>query len=157
MNDQFDALPEPDDDAMLEESLSHLKHIEPPLETRIGNRMAIAGELSSLLTTNRRRRLHWWRRSISVPLPIAASLLVMLGALTLQSVFLGGRERSPLPMAARDHSAGHAADVHRETTAVAMSASDPHPVLEYRVSETYVCGICRLKSESGYFIKEQNR
>lgn len=156
MNDQYDSLPEPDDDAMFEESLSHLKRIEPPLETRIGNRMAIAGELSSMLTTNRRRRLRWWRRSISVPVPVAASLLVVLGASMLQSVFLGRPEPSPVHMAARDHSLGHA-DAPRETMAIAASARDAHPVLEYRISETYVCGIGRLKSESGYFLKEQNR
>jgi hypothetical protein len=155
MNHEHDSLPEPGDDPMLDEALSHLKRLEPPLETRIGNRIAVADALSSLRGANRQRRLPWWRRSVSIPVPIAASVLVVLAAFVAQSGLRGGPEQPPAHTVAPVQSAEFVADASRNGTT--GSAPNSRPVLKYREAQTYVCGIGRLKSESGYFIKEQNR
>ena len=146
----MDSFSEPIDDPILEEMLASLKRLEPPLESRIANRMAIAAELSSLRMGNRPRYLPWWRRSISIPAPIAACLLV-LGAYLLQARFHGGQQRLPVDFAAPMLPVERAADVQAVT---AKHPSDAHAKLEYFATETYLCGIGRLKSESGYFIKD---
>jgi hypothetical protein len=153
MNDHHDSLPEPGDDPMLEEVLSRLKRLEPPLETRIANRMAVAAELSASSNVNRQRHLPWWRRSISVPVPIAASLVV-LAAFALQSSFRGWQERPPMHVSGPNQPVEGAADVRGEKTAIAKRTPNGHAVLEYYETETYLCGIGRLKSESGYLIKD---
>ncbi len=153
MNDHQDSFPEPGDDTILEELLSHLKRLEPPLETRIANRMAIAAELSSLRTVNQQRHLTWWRRSFSIPVPIAACLVV-LTAFVLLSRFHGSQKRTPTDVTAPVQSVEAAANDKGEQAAIAKHTSDRHAVLEYYETETYLCGIGRLKSESGYSIKD---
>jgi hypothetical protein len=153
MNDHQDSFPEPGDDPILDELLSHLKRLEPPVETRIANRMAIAAELSSLRTVNQQRHLPWWRRSVSIPAPLAACL-VLLTAFVLLSRFHGSEKRLPTEVVAPVQPMEAAADVKGEQAAIAKQTSDRHAVLEYYETETYLCGIGRLNSESGYFIKE---
>jgi hypothetical protein len=155
MNDPHDPLPEPGDDPMLEEILSLLKRLEPPLETRLANRRAVAAELGALLAVNQKRHVPWWRRSISIPVPAAACLAV-LAALALTSSFRGGQGQSPVRMAAPDQPAERATDAPREKAAIAKHAPDAQPVLEYYATETYLCGIGRVNWESGYSIKEKN-
>lgn len=153
MNDHQDCFPEPSDDPILEELLSHLKRLEPPLETRIANRMAIAAELSTLRTVTRQRQLPWWRRSLSIPVPIAASLVV-LAAFVLPSSFRGWQERTPNHVAAPVQPVEDAADGQGEQAVIAKRTSDADAALKYYETGTYLCGIGRLKSESGYFVKD---
>jgi hypothetical protein len=155
MNEHDDSGDDPRDDAIFEEAFSHLKRIEPPLETRIGNRMAVAAELGSLAAANRQHRSPWLRRSISIPVPIAAGLLAVLAGLVLQLGIRGGREPSRMPIAAQDQPVEHAAGVLREKAPIATSPSDSRPVLEFRETETYLCGVGRLSTVSGYFIRNK--
>jgi hypothetical protein len=155
MNDPLDPLPEPGDDSMLGEMFSHLKRLEPPMETRIANRRAVAAELGALVAASEKRHVPWWRRTISIPVPVAACLAV-LAALALTSSFRGEKEPSPVRMAAPDQPAERAIHAPRAKTEVAKHTPDAQPVLEYRATETYLCGIGRVNWESGYFIKEQN-
>ena len=167
MNDQPDFLPLPGDDALpgdnalpvddalLDEALSRLKRLEPPLETRIANRMAVAAELGSLSTVNRQRVLPWWRRSISVPVPVAASLAV-LAAFALASSFRPWQERPPVYVAAPVQPAEGAADARGEKPTIAQRAPDAQAELKYYETETYLCGIGRLKSESGYLSRSKS-
>ena len=89
-------------------------------------------------------RLPWWRRSISIPVPLAAALAVLM-AVALASSFRGWQEQSPR------HVAGPVRD---DKAAVAKSTSDERPVLKYYETETYLCGVGRLDSESYYVIKD---
>jgi hypothetical protein len=143
MNDPHDFSIEPEDPA-LERALSGLRSIEPPLAARIQNRTAIAEALSSLTSANRRRRLPWWRRSISVPFPVAACL-VLIAALALALRFRSDGEQS------------HAASAPSDKDAIVTSQPDARPVLVYRETATYLCGIGQLKSTHGYYFKEQDR
>lgn len=154
MNDDNDLTADSGDDAVLEEMFSQLRRLEPPLEARIANRLAIAAELSGLLQNRQELPRPWWRRSISVPVPIAASLLALV-AFLLASTFRGRDERAPVQVVAPEHPAPRETETTREKTALAMQSEDARPALEYYETETYLCGIGRLNSVSGYFIKEQ--
>jgi hypothetical protein len=155
MNQPNDCRTEPDDDSALERALSSLKSIEPPLATRIQNRTAVAAALVSFMSANRRRHLPWWRRTISVPLPVAACFLLIC-ALAVASRFRGDDDKSPLQMAVHDQRPLTAQGAGKAPT-IADGRSDAHPVLVYRESATYLCGIGQLHSTRGYFFKEQDR
>lgn len=109
MNEPLDALPEPGDDPEFDELIAPLKRLEPPLETRVANRVAVAAELRALGNANRQRRLPWWRRSISIPLPIAASV-ALLAAFALPSSFRGWQNRPPTHAEAPNQLANDAAE-----------------------------------------------
>jgi hypothetical protein len=156
MNQLNDYRVEPNDDPALERVLSPLRSIEPPLVARVENRIAVAEALCSLMSANRKRRSAWWRRSISVPVPIAACFLVVC-SLPLALRFHGESQPSPAHMAERERRPEHAVGASRETVTVAPGEPDARPVLVYRESATYVCGIGQLKSTRGYFFKEQDR
>ena len=155
MNHSHDSFSEPDDEPMLKEMLSHLRSLEPPLETRIANRMAIAAELSASCS-DAKPRLPWWRRSISIPTPVAASLLVLMG-IALASSVRGRIGPSSIQVAAPAQFVKSSGDV-RDKKAEVTATHTPHPTVasNYYVAETYLCGIGRVSSESYYFIKEQN-
>lgn len=156
MNDPNDYAIEPDDDPALERAFAGLRSIEPPLAARIENRIAVAKALSLSMSANRQRRLPWWRRSISVPVPIAACFLLIC-ALAVASRFRGDDERSPLPMAEHEQRPQSVHETYGETATVAPGEPDARPVLVYRETATYLCGIGQLKSTRGYFFKEQDR
>ncbi len=101
MNDPSDCRIEPDDDPALEVVLSPLRAIEPPLAARIKNRLAVAEALGSFTNVGRRPGLPWWRRTVSVPLPVAACLLLIC-ALGVSSRFRGDDGTSPMQTAAHD-------------------------------------------------------
>lgn len=143
MNAHPDSLPEPDDDLRLETLLSPLKRIELPLETRIANRLAVTAALRSFQAVNRAGRWPWWRRSVSIPLPLAAAL-VMLAAVSLAANFRGWQEQSSKGIAAPVQHAEGAADV----------TADARPALSFYETETYLCGIGRVNSESRYAFKD---
>jgi hypothetical protein len=146
MTQRDDSVAEPDDDALLRATLECLKQIEPPLQARIASRIAVAAELGPWRSAN---AFPWWRRSISVPIPVAASLLV--AAALLLAVGMHGWARptadaTPDRPAERDTSAGEA------TRAVAQGA--PRRALKYSETETYLCGVGRLHSESRFSVEE---
>src|SRR5438105_1694302 len=76
----------------IEALLSPLKRLEPTLESRLRNRMAVADELQRRRFAERDRRKPWWARMIPVPLPVAAALLVVIGLMSLWG-YRGGRQR----------------------------------------------------------------
>ena len=55
-----------------------LKQLEPPADLRQHNRAAIVRALEQH-ETGPIARLYWWKRRISVPLPIAAAILLVIG------------------------------------------------------------------------------
>jgi hypothetical protein len=156
MNDLHDSLPEPDDDPTLDEAISLLKRLEPPLETRIANRMAVAAELSSLSGLNRQRHLPWWRRSVSIPVPFAASLVV-LAAFSLQLGVRSWHKQLAKRVTAPVQLTEGPSPSRSYKTEIVRPVRDVHSVLKYYETETYLCGIGRVNSESFYSIKEQDR
>lgn len=133
MNEPEDSMSSPNDEA-LDEMLGALKRLEPPLEARLANREAVANELQNLLAARCNRSLPWRRRWVSFPAPIAASFLALAawGALSLVlGIFVG-----PVPLAPANSSP--------------QRAAERPAVPEHYQTETYLCGIGRVRTESGY-------
>lgn len=141
MNDD-NRMQEPLDDAFFQTSLASLRQLEPSQESRLQNRIALANELQrrGAVRTN---RLPWWRRSISVPIPIAAAAVVLLLAAT---IWTRGRSANSTPQ-----------NIALHPPANATSSPIAPPSFAYFETETYLCGIGRLKSDHGYVIQEQNQ
>ena len=140
MNPHDDSLPPPNDDPLLQDMLSPLKRLEPPLQTRLAARQAVSAALASLSVVNRQRHLPWWRRSISVPVPLAAALVLLLAA----ALYSNLRSQPP------NESIG----AHAAAGTFPNSASDIHPPATFYETETYLCGVGRVSSESYYITKD---
>jgi hypothetical protein len=101
MNDPHDNLP----DDVLEDLLQPLRSVELPVKARLANRDSVRQALAA--------RLHpaWWRRTVAVPVPvaIAASIILVLAAITLiRPSAAGATVEQPAPLAATqqtDHAA----------------------------------------------------
>jgi hypothetical protein len=141
MNAHNNPSPAPNDDKQLEEMLAPLIRIEPPPEARIANRQAVSAALHSFHVLNEQRHLPWWRRSIAIPTPLAAAL-VLLMAISFYSSFRNW-QKSSVPLIGASNSAA-------QLPAVAHQ----QPVVEHYETETYLCGVGRINSESYYAIKE---
>ena len=137
------------DDATFEEIFSILKRVEPPLEAKVAIRRAVADAMSYSGTARRKRDLPWWRHSISVPVPIAACLFVLV-ALATPSIVRGLRESPP------DQSRNRVADISVRPTAPAKRPNLSHTLGKYSESETYLCEIGRVKHEARYLFEESN-
>jgi hypothetical protein len=156
MIESHDRRPEDDDEQMLEEVLAHVKNVEPSLEARTSIRAAVAAELCRVTTSHRNRPLPWWRRTIPVPWPIAVSvagLLLVVSASHYRTA--PASVPSTVDVASRARSAERATDTRHDHTGVAMHTPDKSSELEYYATETYLCGIGRLSSESKSFIREK--
>jgi uncharacterized iron-regulated membrane protein len=133
MNDPRDPDPESTDDSLLEELLAPLRQLEPSIDARLRNRMAVAAQLELAASANRRRHASWWRRSISVPVPVAVAAALILGVVLLLSHRPGKQEPAVAP-------------AHRPAQAA--------PIAEYHMARTYLPGIGWLQTESGYSFQE---
>lgn len=145
MNAEPDSSPGSKDDRLLAELLAPLQGIEPPLESRITNRRAISAALSSLSAAAPYVNLPWWRRSISIPMPLAAALVLAVAALVFSQIRarrhqLPDSTNSPAPIAV--------------VPAAKTSAVDAPPAVKHFETETYLCGVGRVSSESYFAIQE---
>ncbi len=142
---------EPDETDEMVELLSSLSRLEPSLPGRIENRRVVAAELARLSRQHQCSE-PWWRRSISIPWPlaIAASLLLMYGATLIK-----GRS-SP--------SNDHALQIANDPELLRPPASDSAKETEreqsqterpsFEIQQTYVCGVGRISTHSFYHIEE---
>jgi hypothetical protein len=153
MNAHNNSLPEPNDDSRLEELLAPLKHLEPPLEARIANRQAVSAALCSLQAVNRQSQLPWWRRSVVIPVPLAAALSLVM-AVALYASFRNWQEQPALVVATPAQPTKAMAAAGGNETVVAMPTADAHPTWKHYETETYLCGVGRVNSESYYVLKE---
>src|SRR5262245_46051055 len=138
MNPHENSPPGPNEDPLLAEMLSPLQRLEPPLEARVANGQAVAAALSSRHAVN--RTLPWWRRSISIPVPIAAALVLLL-AVALYANF-------------RSQPAKEAIAENSNTATLPTSSADTRQAVKYYETETYLCGVGRVSSESYYVVKD---
>ena len=152
MND--DSHLQPDDDGKLEQILSHLKHLEPPLEARIVLRRVVAAELSRAGSASRQGNRAWWRRSISIPVPVAASILLVT-VFAIVFTVRGGPAPGP-PGLAAPHLSEESVGATGDRVAVAARMPQMRATTKYYAAETYLCGIGRVNSESRYITQEQN-
>jgi hypothetical protein len=155
MNRSHHDLSEAEDDHELREMLLRLKSLSPPLATRLANRAAVVNELSRLVVRGPTRSSPWWRRSIAVPVPIAAGL----AALVLASLLLPQWAGEPRPSTKKGVRPAEAVDEFPGNPPMHLAGAGGSrrstPVMEYYETEVYLCGVGRLSSESGYVIREQ--
>jgi hypothetical protein len=149
---QCDSFDEREDDADLESLLSPLQRIEPPAAAREEFRAAVAAELDGGVAP---QRGPWWRRTIAVPVPVALGAAVMLLASAAWSV----SHRPTVDHPALDSQpvvrpAGPEIALLARAEPAATSPVPPSPELEYHVTETYLCGVGRVRSVSSYSIRE---
>jgi hypothetical protein len=153
MNAHHDLLPEPNDESRLEEVLSSLKRLEPPLEARIANRQAVSAALSSMPAASQQRHLPWWRRTVSIPVPLATALGLLVAVATYSSI-RNWQQRSAVHVAAPALSVDKTATAHGNSTAIVQPMATAQSSLKFYGTETYLCGVGRVSSESYYVIKE---
>jgi len=156
MNESHRPDPEDSDERMLEELLSHVKRVEPSLETRVGNRTAVAAELCRRANANRNRPVPWWRRTVAVPWPIAlcaAALLLAVSALELRSPHAADPSTGDAVSSAQPAARGTVS--RNEHPEVAMHVPEIFPEFESYQTETYLCGIGPLSSVSKSFLREE--
>jgi hypothetical protein len=155
MNDPSNPSPQPAEDSELEGLLSPLKGLEPPLESRVANRQAVAAALSSEdrwaePIARQSSRQPWWRRTVAVPVPLALGLAVLM-ALTLFSSIQGWRPRPvKAPVDQRDIAANPINDKNAAPKTIASSSA----TVRFSESETYLCGIGRISGETTYVFKD---
>ena len=133
-----------------EEALACIKQVEPTLEARIRYRQVIATELARIEERRVSVPRHWWRRSFSVPVPVALAVCTLL----LVSFFVRGPSDNTPGMTAASLTATEESDVVNPiATSPTMNESDIQPRLVYS-SETYLCGVGRLNYETIYQFQE---
>ena len=158
MNADDDSPLEPAEDPLFDEAIARLKRLEPPLQTRINNRVIVADALKSLSRAGQSRA--WWRRSISIPLPLAAALAVIF-AVALSQNLRAGRERAAVevmqPVGQSDRRTNDLTGIAPETPKDVARSHDLRPDRQSYAKETYLCGLGRLRFESANFSKEQSR
>lgn len=136
--------------------LALLKQVNPPLEARVNFRMTIARELARLQEVSRRPEETWWKRSINVPLPLAFGL-----ALSILLTVVVWLRQPPSRNVPRNDSAfapprhSRASDVPPKD--LSTLAASPEDALELYVSNTYLCGVGPLSTESRYVLQEPGK
>jgi hypothetical protein len=147
MNESNQTGPEADDE-LLRKLLGPLRQLEPPLEARLASRLAVADELRQRVNVSPQRP--WWRRSISVPVPVIAAGLVLAALLIWNDL------REPEPTSARIAAEGHTDRKPRTSAPAPDARSAPPHRAAYYAKEIYVCGVGRVNSEVHYFQGEQD-
>jgi hypothetical protein len=150
MNSDNDSTPDEDEHELLP-MMDLLKRLEPTLASRVENRRTVAAELR-----NREWQLPecpqpWWRRSISVPIPVALVGALLSAAALVSWPILGA---SPHDFTA---SVKSAAPPNRANAVAELSKSigeNSDQRVDYRATETYLCGIGRIRHESIYEYQE---
>jgi|GEM_PF-1354531 len=145
MNDDERSPGEPED-TELAEAFAQLRRLEPSMSARLANRAMVA---TALRVADAARERRWWRRSISVPMPVAASLLALLAITASISAAAWLEARQP-----DESSAAIASDEpkNRDQNDDSRSVERRRAarVSGYSATETYLCGIGRIQSNSRY-------
>jgi len=152
MNDFQEQQPEADDERLLEEAFSILKRMEPPLEARIANRQSVAAALGESSVVNPAAQ-PWWRRSVAVPVPLAAAIALLMAVLVYSS-FRPGWEPAKEVVIAPSRSVTETKVQPSEAPSAAKSKSESLAKWKHYQSEVYLCGVGQLSSETYYGVQE---
>lgn len=154
MNEHDHHHEEADQDRALQRLLAPLRVVGPTLEEQVRTRVAVAEELAWVQRERRPWAGPWWKRRVTIPLPLAAGWMLALGLAVLGAYYQGQRSVG-VPNASQVVSAGHAAVPPSKKDAQAAVRNVGDNQLQYFASEVYICGIGKWQSESGYFYQEQ--
>ena len=153
---------DPSDDGRLAEAFALLRRLQPPLASQIANRAVVNAELRALEVAVPTRPLPWWRRSIAVPVPLAASLLAIVAItvpLTANAWLVSRRTDAP-PAALNGGDKQQAGASERAAVASApfetASRQTAGNAKDDFVTETYLCGVGRVSSHARYSSPENS-
>ena len=155
MNDHCEFPTEQDDgdheDGTVEALLAQLKRMEPSLNVRVANRTAVAAELARRQNEFQHGPLPWWRRSVSIPVPIAGSLaaLVLVGVAFGWSTS-GASGSKSLHSQDNDIQRLESVNLQQATRPIATRETTAPPRLEYYETRLYLCGVGSISLNSGY-------
>jgi hypothetical protein len=148
MSDAEHSLNEPED-TDLDEAFAQLRRLEPSMSARLANRAAVAAELRAIDAAAMVRERAWWRRSISVPMPVATCMLAVLAITMPMSAVAWLEHRQadapPASVSAEVSQNGGASDDSRSVNRRQSTGTSG-----FSVTETYLCGVGRISSHSRY-------
>ena len=146
-----DPSPEPLEEQSLFDLLGPLHDLQAPLATQIANRQSLANVLHERPLQSASRARPWWRRSVSVPIPLAAAILLLAVIFVMQQ-----RASSQL---ARDAVSGPAQQPQAllprngDSREARLAALQPSANCRSRESGMYLSGIGSLNSKVVYLDK----
>lgn len=150
MNKNDDSsLNENEDD--LRETIALIQRMEPTLAARIKNRKVIATELARI--EQHTLSNPWWKRSVSVPVPVALGMCTAF--LVVALAWLPSLGDASVES---DSITGSTSIEHRDPSGIIRTPSEMSEFnvgqMDFRASETYLCGIGRIQYESVYQFQE---
>ena len=151
-----DRSPDSFDEQSLDDLLAPLRAMQAPLATQIANRQTLANALHTLHEQAASRHISWWRRSVSVPIPLAVAILLLAVVFAVQQVVSSQHASSQL---ARDAAPGPAhqpqAPLPRggDSREAMLAALQPSANVQSMESGIYLSGIGSLNSKVVYLDK----
>ena len=131
-----------------------LRQVEPTLEARVNFRSTVANELARIQSTPLCQPKTWWKRSISIPLPVALglSVLLMAGIWINHNQWKQELARDVVKPPLRD-----SVDRVISEPNDSLPEKSEQPTLELFVSNTYLCGVGPLRTETRYVFQEPGK
>ncbi len=133
------------------ELLGSLRSLEPSLESRLENRRVIASELARLSQASSPASTAWWKRSVSIPVPvaIAASVVALCGATWLGLDSFKG-------LATSTEMTSQPSSQNLDVPKIVAPARESKPVARpsFEMTETYLCGVGRISTDTLYTLEE---
>ena len=122
------------EDAQIRDALSGLKDLKIPPDLRASNQRNIEDALVETRGGRPRQGASWWHKRLSVPFPVAAGFMLVLGL----SLILGLLQRQTVNLS-----------VPEDTKSVkSMMSSEVRP--HYYEASVYVAGMGFIEKERGY-------
>jgi len=95
--------------------------MQAPLATQIANRQTLANALHTLHEQAASRHTPWWRRSVSVPIPLAAAILLLTFVFALQHL-VSSQHASP-QLVSSQHASSHLVSSQHASSRLAREAA----------------------------------
>jgi len=143
MNEPLDSL----SDDVLNDVLTPLRGVTVPDETRLANRAAVRRALESTV------QLPWWRRTVAVPVPVAAAAMVAL-VVTVTAILWPSRTQPSFAHTASEPTQGR----FNERGPAASSGEENMSSSKWSVTRSYIQSLVSLGRERDIFeveIKEK--
>lgn len=151
MNRLPDPSPEPLEEQALFDLLGPLRDLQAPLATQIANRQSLANVLHERRQQSASRPRQWWRRSVSVPIPLAAAILLLAVVFALQQRASSQLSRDAVPGPAQQPQA--LLPRSGDSREVRLAAIQPSANCRSMESGMYLSGIGSLNSKVVYLDK----
>ena len=156
MTDPTNGPSERDDDDQIREALAPLQNLEPRTESRIRNQIAVTEAMARSHQPARGSELRWWHGTVSMRVPVAVSLAVLV-VVAFAAQEIRYQRRVEASLGSQESLLQLPADVRTplDQSSSGSASEAPPDEMEYFATETYLCGIGTLESESIYTFVER--